>query len=162
LSEKRRTSSIHPDLRINVLSKEDIKKIHEAALKIMEEVGVKFPSKKALNILEEAGAEVDRNSMIAKLPAILVMDAISKAPVDYTLAGRDMRDDLFLDGKHCYLSTDGCGIEIYDLETGINRTSTKKDIEDSALVADYLDAIAFYWGPMVSAQDVPAEVRPLH
>ena len=162
LSQKGRIRPIHPRLRMDVLSNEDIKRIHEAALEVMEEVGVRFPSEKALNILEEAGAKVDRNSMVAKLPAPLVMDAISKAPPRYTLAARDMRDDLFLDGKHCYLSTDGCGIEVYDLETGIKRTSTKKDIEDSALVADYLDAIAFYWGPMVSAQDAPSEVRALH
>ncbi len=147
---------------MDVLSKDDIEKIHEASLEIMEDVGVRFPSEKALNILEQAGAQIDRSSMVAKLPAKLVMDAIGKAPAHYTLAGRDIRDDLVLDGKHCYLSTDGCGIEVYDLETGIKRTSTKKDIQDSALIADYQDCIAFYWGPMVSAQDVPAEVRPLH
>jgi trimethylamine--corrinoid protein Co-methyltransferase len=162
MDEKRNIRSIQPKLKMDVLSFDDIVKIHEASLEIMEVVGVRFPSEKALNILEEAGAQIDRNSMIARIPATLVMDAIAKAPSHYTLAGRDMRNDLVLDGKHCYLSTDGCGIEVYDLQTGIKRTSTKKDIEDSALIADYQDCIAFYWGPMVSAQDTPAEVRPLH
>lgn len=162
MNEKQRIRSIQPKLRMDVLSPEDIAKIHEASLEIMENVGVRFPSEKALNILEQAGAQVDRTSMIAKIPATIVMDAIGKAPAHYTLAGRDMRDDLILDGRHCYLSTDGCGIEVYDLETGLKRTSTKKDIEDSALITDYQDCIAFYWGPMVSAQDIPAEVRPLH
>lgn len=159
---KRNIRSIQPKLKMDVLSPDDIAKIHEASLEIMEDVGVRFPSEKALNILEEAGAQIDRNRMIAKIPATVVMDAIDKAPAHYTLAGRDMSNDLALDGKHCYLSTDGCGIEVYDLETGIKRSSSKKDIEDSALITDYQDCIAFYWGPMVSAQDVPAEVRPLH
>ena len=162
MDAKQRIRAIQPLIRMDILSRDDIEKIHEASLEIMEEVGVRFPSEKALNILEKGGAAIDRSRMIAKLPAEMVMDAIAKAPARYTLAGRDPGDDLDLDGKHCYLSTDGCGIEVYDLETGVKRTSTKKDIADSALVADYLDAIAFYWGPMVSAQDVPAEVRPLH
>jgi len=162
LSKKGKIRPIHPRVRMDVLTKEDIKKIHEASLEIMEEVGVRFPSEKALDILEGAGAKVDRKSMVAKLPATLVMDAISKAPANYTLAARDKQNDLFLDGEHCYLSTDGCGIEVYDLETGAKRISTKKDLEDAALVSDYLDEIAFHWGPMISAQDVPAEVRPLH
>lgn len=162
MSEEKRIKPIHPRLRMDVLSKDDIKKIHEASLRVMEEVGVRFPSEKALNILEGAGAKVDRESMVAKIPGTLVMDAIGKAPGSYTLAGRDVRDDIVLDGKHCYLSTDGCGIEVYDLETGVKRISIKKDVEDSAIVADYLDEIAYYWGPMVSAQDAPEEVRPLH
>ncbi len=162
MDEKPKIRSIQPKLRMDVLSKEDIEKIHRASLEIMQDVGVRFPSVKALNILEQAGAQVDRDRMVAKIPSKLVMEAIAQAPAHYTLAGRDTRDDLALDEKHCYLSTDGCGIEVYDLETGLKRTSTKRDIEDSALIADYLDCIAFYWGPMVSAQDVPAEVRPLH
>jgi len=162
MDEKPKIRSIQPKLRMDVLSKEDIEKIHRASLEIMQDVGVRFPSEKALDILEQAGAQVDRDRMVAKIPSKLVMDAIAEAPAHYTLAGRDPRDDLTLDGKQCYLSTDGCGIEVYDLETGLKRTSTKKDIEDSALIADYQDCVAFYWGPMVSAQDVPAEVRPLH
>ncbi|MCD6472249.1 trimethylamine methyltransferase family protein, partial [Candidatus Aerophobetes bacterium] len=89
MSEKGRIRPIHPHLRMDVLTKEDIKKIHEASLEIMEEVGVRFPSEKVLDILEGAGAKVDRKSMVAKLPATLVMDAISKAPANYTLAARD-------------------------------------------------------------------------
>jgi len=162
MHQKSRIRPIKPRLKLDVLSSDDIQKIHQAALEIMEDVGVRFPSAKVLDILHDAGAKVDRDKMVAKLPSCLVMEAIKKAPSKYTLAGRDSRDDLFLDGEHCYLSTDGCGIETYDLETGIKRSSTKKDIEDSAIVADYLDAIAFYWGPMVSAQDIPTEVRPLH
>jgi len=147
---------------MDVLSEEDIKRIHEAALEVMEETGVRFPSEKALNILEEAGAKVDRNKMIAKLPASLVMEALSKVPACFSFAGRIPPDDLLIDEEHCYLTTGGCCIEIYDLETGIKRISTKKDVEDSALIADYLEAVGIYYGPVVSAQDVPAEVRPLH
>ncbi len=162
MSTGRRIRPIKPKMRLEFLTPDGIRMIHEAALDVMESVGVRFPSHKALDILEGAGAKVDREKMIAKLPADLVMKAISSAPSVYTLAARNPEDDLLLDGEHCYLSTDGCGVETYDLYTGEKRTSTKQDVHDSAKLADAMDNIAFIWGPMVSAQDVPPETRPLH
>lgn len=149
-------------IAFRLLSEEDIRQIHEAALEVMEEVGVALPSHRALDILEGAGAPVDRERMVAKLPRGLVEKALAAAPRRFILAGRDPQNDLDLDGRHSYLSTDGCGVETYDLETGQRRLSTKQDIVDSARLADALPAIAFYWGPMVSAQDVPAATRPIH
>ncbi len=160
--KKQPIKPIKPKLRLEFLSKEDILRIHEAALKVMQETGVRFPSSKALDIFEANGCEVNRETQVVKIPPSVVERALKTAPSTYTLAARDPANDLPLDGEHCYLSTDGCGVEVYDFETGEKRLSTKQDIYDSARVADYLDAIAFYWGPMVSAQDVDASVRPLH
>ena len=41
---------------------EEVKKIHEATLWIIENVGVRFPSERALEIWEAHGAEVDRTN----------------------------------------------------------------------------------------------------
>ncbi|KKM12136.1 hypothetical protein SY88_05280 [Clostridiales bacterium PH28_bin88] len=153
---------IVPRLQLEILSSRDIIKIHEAALEVMEEVGVHFPSDKALNVLEEAGCTVDRSTRVAKLPARLVMQYMRKAPSRYVLAGRDPKNDLFLDANTCYLSTDGCGIQVMDIDTGEIRRSTKQDVERACIAADYLDEVAYVWGPPVSAQDVPAHLRPLH
>lgn len=153
---------IQPKLQIKLFTREELERFHQAALEVMEDVGVSMPSHKALDILAGAGATVDRQRMIAKLPRSLVEKALKAAPKRFILGARDPDNDLDLDGKHCYLSTDGCGIETYDLWTGERRLSTKKDIEDSARLADSLPQIAFYWGPMVSAQDIPVKTRPLH
>ena len=40
------------------------------------------------------------------------------APPVYPLAARDAALDLPLDGEHVYAATDGCGVEVADLETG--------------------------------------------
>jgi trimethylamine--corrinoid protein Co-methyltransferase len=142
-------------------SQADLVRMHEATLEIIETIGVRFPSTKALDILEDNGAKVERKTMVARIPGSLVETAMAAAPPTYTLAARDPEQDLYLDGAHSYLSTDGCGIEVLDLETGQRRRSDKRDLEQSALVADYLEAIAFYW-PIVSAQDCPRESRSLH
>ncbi|NLA27081.1 MAG: hypothetical protein GX878_06755 [Firmicutes bacterium] len=159
---KRKYEPVRSCLEFRVLSERDIRRIHEAALEVMEEAGVRFPSERALDILEEAGCKVDRETQVAKLPASLVMEMLRKAPAQFLLAGRDSKDDIFIDGHTSYLSTDGCAVDFYDIETGELRRSRKQDITDACKVADFLPEISYIWGPPVSAQDVPAVTRPLH
>ncbi len=151
----------NPRLNLGILSKDDVRKIHTATLDVIESVGVRFPSQKALNILEAHGATVDRLTMIAKIPGRVIEEALKLAPPIYTLAARDPAQDLPMDGKHVFLGTDGCCIEVIDAFTGELRRTTKKDSEDCARVADALDEVGFWWS-MVSAQDSPPESRSLH
>ena len=94
-------------LSLNILSREDVLKIHTATLDVIESIGVRFPSPKALDILEAHGATVDRETMIARIPGRVVEDALKTAPPIYTLAARDPNQDLPLDGQHVFLGTDG-------------------------------------------------------
>jgi len=84
-----------------------------------------------------------------------------KAPKVYPLAARRPEQDLHLDGNHVYLGTDGCGVEVQDLNSGVRRRSRLQDVAEIARVADSLPAIAFHW-VAVSAQDRPKESRGLH
>jgi len=88
------------------------------------------------------------------------MEAISHAPRHYTMGARKPDYDIFLDGKHFYCATDGCGTEVIDFTSRQQRSSCKEDVAQTARLADYLSSIGFYW-PMVSAQDYPA-TAPLH
>ncbi len=159
---KRKFEPVRSLLEFRVLSERDILKVHEAALEVMEETGVRFPSHKALDVLEEAGCRVNREAMVARLPARLVMEALRQAPSRYLLAGREPKDDMWIDDKTSYLSTDGCCVDIYDIHSGELRRTTRQDITDACKVADFLPEISYIWGPPVSAQDVPAVIRPLH
>jgi len=150
-----------PRLKLEILSPEDVRRIHQATLEVIETVGVRFPSPKALDVWEAHGAQVDRNTMIVRAPGHLIEDALKKAPPVYTLAARDPAQDLPLDGNHVYVGTDGCGVQVIDLYTGERRRSTLKDVAEIARVADYLEEVAFIWIP-VSAQDRPPETRGLY
>jgi trimethylamine--corrinoid protein Co-methyltransferase len=150
-----------PRLRLDILSAEDIHRIHEATLSVIEKTGVRFPSARALDIWEEHGATVDRDKQIVKAPAELVQNALATAPPEYILAARSQDQDLHLDGNHVYVGTDGCGVEVIDLYSGERRGSTIQDVTDIAIVADYLPEIAFHW-VAVSAQDRPVRTRSLH
>ena len=154
-------SITNPRLKLEILSPEDIQKIHTATLEIIEQVGVRFPSEKALDIWSANGAIVDRASMVARIPGQVIESALKQAPPKYDLSARIPEQDLPLDGNHVFLGTDGCGVEVIDLETGLLRSSCLQDVADIARIADFIPEIAFHWVP-VSAQDCPPESRGLH
>ena len=96
------------------------------------------------------------------MPEAVVRAALQAAPKAPLLAARDPRCDLVLDGRRCYLSNDGCGVWVIDPDTGERRASTKADVADSARFVDAVPQVSFYWGPVVTAEDVPLATRPLH
>ena len=152
---------VDPRVRVEVLAPDEIRRIHEATLDVIESVGVRFPSERALDTWAANGATVDRATSIVRVPGHVIEDALRLAPPTYTLAARDAALDLPLDGRHVYAGTDGCGVEVLDLETGQRRRSELRDVEEIARVSDALDEVAFHWVP-VSAQDRPARARGLH
>ena len=133
-----------PRLKLDVLSQEDVRKIHDATLQIIERVGVKFPSERALEIWEANGAQVDRESKIVRVKPAIIEEALRKAPPVYPLAARDAVQDLVLDGNHVHLGTDGCGVEVIDINTMEKRTSCLQDVRDIARVADATEEVAFH------------------
>jgi trimethylamine---corrinoid protein Co-methyltransferase len=151
----------NPKLKLEILTTEEVKKIHEATLWIIEHVGIRFPSPRALEIWEANGATVDREKKIVKVKGDVIEEALTKCPPAYPLSARDPQQDLSLDGNHVYLGTDGCGVEVIDIHTGQKRTSCLEDVHDIARVADATEEVAFHWVP-VSAQDTPPETRGLY
>jgi trimethylamine--corrinoid protein Co-methyltransferase len=158
--ERKSIEAIEPAFHIEVLSTDQLEAINSATLRILEREGVRIPSTAALQVFAEHGAQVDVDRQIARLSPSLVTEALSHAPRSFVLAGRAEGTDLLLDGACSYFSTDGCGVETFDFDTGERRRSCKDDVARMARVADYLPSIAFYW-PMVSAQD-HGRIAPLH
>lgn len=151
----------NPKLSLSMFSPQDVQRLHAATLEVIEQVGIRFPSRRAQEIWASHGAQVDSKTGIVKAPAHLVESALKKAPPVYTLAARDEKQDLPLDGRHVWVGTDGCGVEIIDLYTNERRRSKLQDVEEIARVADALEQVAFHWVAL-SAQDKPAHTRGLH
>jgi trimethylamine--corrinoid protein Co-methyltransferase len=141
---------------IEILSADDKRQIHEAGLQVMETVGVRIHSKMARDSLKKAGAAVDEKTSIVKFPTDLTKSLISKVPQNVVLAGREKDFDLRLDGRHCYYTTDGCGITVWDQKTRSRRLALLRDITQSAIIADWLHYLSIYL-PMVVPSDVPRD-----
>ena len=135
-----------------VLTQSELEILKGKTIKLLDEVGVHFPSRKALEIFADHRARVDMEKEIVQIPPDLVEKAMSSAPRSFILGGREERFNLLLDGSQSYLSTDGTGVHVIDLETREKRASCKEDAALMARICDALPLVSFYW-PMVSAKD---------
>jgi len=146
--------------RLQFLEPSGLKQLQEATLRILENTGIRFPSPRCLEILAGHGCRVDFDSQVVRFPPELVIKALASVPRYFSMAARDPAFDLNLEDGVTYFTTDGCGVETVDFETGVRRPSCKADVGRMALVSDYLPTVSFYW-PMVSAQDF-GRAAPLH
>ena len=146
---------------LKVLSSDNVETIHNASLELMDQMGLRIYSECALKILAEAGADVDFKTGVARIPSHLVQEALDKCKRPVRLCGRNPAYDFTLDNDHVHLCTDGSGIGVLDSATGDRRPSTKKDVEDTAKLADYLEYINIYY-PLVTPLDVPKHSHVLH
>jgi trimethylamine---corrinoid protein Co-methyltransferase len=146
--------------KTDLLTPAQLETLKGGTLQLLEEVGVHFPSRRALEIFADHGAKVDMQQELVRIPPHLVEKAMASAPRSFVLGGRKERFDLLLDGSCSYLSTDGTGVHVVDLETRQMRPSRKADVALMARVCDALPLISFYW-PLVSAQDY-GPTAPLH
>ena len=151
---------LRPAYRLSCMTEAQLAQMQAATLEVLEKTGVKFPSQKCLHIFAEHGAQVDWETQIVRMRPDFVLKALQSAPRYYTLGAQVPEYDLPLQDGVSYFTTDGCGVETVDLESGLRRASCKADTAMMARVADYLPSIAFYW-PMVSAQDYK-RTAPLH
>lgn len=145
---------------LRFLSDQQLDDLQEATLKVLEDVGVKFPSEKALNIFEEHGANVNWETEVVKIPRELLFKALSSVQRYPTLGARDPMYDLQTMAGVTYLTNDGCGHQTIDFSTGERRASSKADVAMMARIGDYLPSISFNW-TIVSAQDCGI-TSPLH
>jgi trimethylamine--corrinoid protein Co-methyltransferase len=151
------THSLGSAGRLAILSPDDLGRLDAAALAVLADVGVSIPSERARAALVAQGAAADGARVT--MPPALVRRLVDLAPPRMTLGARAAA--ALLTGERSLVTTDGCCVEIYDLESGEKRGTTAEDVATISRVVDALPEVDFCW-PAVSAQDRPVEVRGLH
>lgn len=144
-----------------VLTNDQLYRLHLASIEILENVGVQIPSEEALKICVDAGADVDFNSKVVKIPQYLVEECIKKTPHKVTLYGRDLKLKLHLGEGKVYFGTVGFATRIVDIDTGQYRSLSKDDLAKLVRVADALENIDFQL-VMGQPMDVPTEIAELY
>jgi len=141
------------------LSKEQVKTIHETALTILEQIGLTYESglDEMLDLIEKKGVEVDRENSSIKFQRELVSKAIASAPEHVTLYSRDKSCDINLNQNQVHFATGGTVTNVLDLNTGVCRPSTIKDLYQIARLADHLENIDLIIRPL-TPNDIPLAV----
>jgi trimethylamine--corrinoid protein Co-methyltransferase len=138
------------------LRDEDVVRIHEASLEVLERTGIEVAPSECRDIFKAAGARVDEAANRVYLPRAMVEDALATARSEVILCGRDPDHDISLGGTRVHMGTGGAAVKILDLETGHIRETTLADVACIGHLVDSLDNIHFYLRACV-ARDIPSE-----
>ena len=145
---------------LRVLSREEIRKVHQSVLKILKDPGVKVEHEEALRIFQKGGADVDFEKQIVHIPSSLLETALNHAPRFMKVCGRDPIHDLkSANGVH-FSSGHGATL-IFDLDTGERRPATKKDLERNVIIHDALENTHLIY-PEIYPQDVSEKILDRH
>ena len=96
----------------------------------------------------------DRDTRRVRFSRDLVLQQIAKAPSQVILYARDGKNDLDLTKDKVHLGTGGAAVKILDMETGLPRSSTLRDLYDLGRLVDRLDHIHFFLRPCIPT-DIP-------
>ena len=135
------------------LSQADILRIHEAALDILETVGLSEAPQSGIDAQTAIGVQLGDDGRL-RYPRALVEDVLAKTPRQITLHGRAPEHDLELSGTKVHYGTAGAAVHMVDVMGREYRDSTVQDLHDAARIVDTLDNIHFLQRPMV-ARDIP-------
>lgn len=128
-------------LPYNPLSTQDAESIANAALRLLEEIGVRFEAgTEADTLLAAYGCDVAGDSIV-RIPRTVVEKALSTVARRAKLWNRDGTVCLDLDGEHTWFMPGMTCIKVFDLETGDARDSTRADLAQITRIADGLPNI---------------------
>ena len=145
---------------LQFLSLDEVERIHDATLQVLEEVGVCVDEETVLGILRDIGATVDFDRQTVRFPPWLVEDLVHKAPSRFTWCGRDPRNNIFMEAGYSSFGPMGGAIHVRDLN-GIRRPGTLEDAVNFCRLIDGLENIDEVH-TMVWASDVPAKAMYAH
>lgn len=153
-------TKMKPELKF--LSRKDIQAIHECALKILQEVGMKFPAREALEAFEKAGAEIIDNDVVL-ISESLINDALQKSPKrkDVTLFAMDPAKDITFGEIDPGLSCMTMATSVIDPWSGEKRSATNSDLASLVKIADQLEHVKVAGG-LVTPQDVNYKICEWH
>jgi len=149
------------ELKLQLLTRDQIKLIHFSSLKILEAVGVIINENSLLNFLAHNGVTVDADEKRAKLPPSLIEECIKKAPTHVTFYARDPKRNISLEEGKIYTHPVGGAANVIDVDSNTMRPSTLKDVEDLTKIVDYLPNIHSQT-MIVYPNDIPSPVRDIY
>ena len=138
-----------------ILSHEQCRVIHNAALDILWRTGVRVKHPEVVELLRSAGCPVEDDTLV-RIPEALVKEALLYAPSRVTIYDRLGNRKMHLEGRNAYFGTHSGYPYIWDHKTNEHRPFYLSDAANLAKLYDALPNIDFTVTSGIVA-DVPIE-----
>ncbi|MBT4676621.1 MAG: trimethylamine methyltransferase family protein [Acidimicrobiaceae bacterium] len=144
---------------VDLLDGEQVKRIHDASMDIIEEVGVEFRCDDAIGMWRAAGADVD--GVTVRIDREHLMSLVGTAPSSYTMVARDPAHTVTVgDGRTIFTPSYGAPY-VLDLD-GVRRPGTLQDFRNFTKLNHLSPALHMSGGVVCEPMDVPVPKRHLY
>jgi len=139
-----------------LLTQEQVERVHDASLEILENVGLLVRFKPAREIFEKHGCKVDSEKNMVRFPRAVVEKYRVMMPPTFTFYGRDPKYDRTIPQDGPVIVTGSSAPDIIDPVTGRERRAVSGDI---ALIAHLINELPAYdvFSISVLADDAPMD-----
>jgi len=150
----------NPLIRQPAFSEDRVADIHNTAIRVTEELGIRVLNDEARTLFKQAGAEVNEKSMMVHIERDLVDSALQTAPGEFNMVGSRDADTVTIGGDSIAFVCVGGAPHISDLDRG-KRPATLEDTRNIIRLCEHFDVIHLQ-SPNVESQDIPVHLRHLH
>jgi len=149
------TSAIWPGInggRYKPLRRDDVQAVHETALRILAEIGLRDATPRSIATFEAAGGRLTNDGRLL-IPQEVSEAVLATAGRDFKLHAQDPAHDIDPSATRIHLGTSGAAVHIVDTESRTIRDSTARDLYDMARLANALPNIHMFQRTVV-ARDI--------
>jgi len=143
---------------MEIVSADELETIHDASLKVLEEIGMDFLLPDARERMQAAGAEVSGERV--RIPRQMVAAALSTAPSRFTLHARNPENNLEMGGNVLHFGSVSSAPNCSDLDGG-RRPGTHADYRRFLKLCQVFNCIHFLGGYPVEPIDIHPSIRHL-
>ena len=144
--------------KFDILTKEEVLKIHEKTMEILEEVGVEFTYDPAIEVFKAHGQRTEGHRVYFKKE--FVEEMVKKAPAAFTLHARNPEKNVHCNHKDLILTPSYGPPYIYEAD-GKRRYSTMEDYDNIVKLAGASININHTGGNVCEPTDAPSETKHL-
>lgn len=137
-----------------LLTQEQVEKIHDASLEILEETGLKVRFEPARELFKKHGCSVEEERV--KFPRAVVEKYRKMVPPSFTFRGRDPKFDKTIPQDSPVIVTASSAPDIIDPVTGVERRAESRDIAQIAHLINELPGYDIF-SISTLADDAPAD-----
>jgi len=147
--------------KLNLLSDELVKQIIEEGFALLMNPGIQIHNDEALSLLADAGAAVDRENKIAKIPEKIARQALETRPSEFYLYDLDGNQVVHFGGDSVQFDPGSGGITILDSETQRQRQALTEDLIKFVKLVETIPQIDAQSTAFITS-DVPEAIGDLY
>jgi trimethylamine--corrinoid protein Co-methyltransferase len=147
--------------KLSLLTEDLIERIVDEAYQLLLKPGIKVQNEEARKLLADAGAQVDEETMVVRIPAQIAKAALNTVPHTFTLYDYDGNPAVEYGGDAVQFDPGSSGISVLDPDTLEQKTAETADLIRLLKVAEQIPQYAAQ-STAVVCHDVPKEIHDLY